>query len=257
MRNGFNTVGIILRRYPLGEKDKLLVILSPQFGKLRVSARGARQSSSKLAGTTEPLVIANMHLVKGMTFHVLAQAECIETFPQIKQDITWISYASFLCELVERLTVDEDPAADLYEILVQSLYLLTVTSDAAALILAAQWHILHLSGYLPSTRECCVCSTNVSTKPDHLQYSPIRGGAVCERCSDGFRGELLPFHIETQRALHAIGNLTSTGDWSRFTLTEDTKSHLWTLVRAHMKSITDRDVKTITFLDALRFDTIG
>jgi hypothetical protein len=46
-------------------------------------------------------------------------------------------------------------------------------------------------------------------------------------------------------------------DWSSFSVDESLKPLLWQLVRSHMKAMTDRDLKTMVFLDALRFDPIG
>lgn len=253
----FSTRGVILKRYPLGEKDKLCVFLTPTHGKLRVSARGARQSSSKLAGVSEPMVMLDAQLHKGTTFHVLAQAEAIETFPLIKRDIGLISFAMFLLELVDRLTEDEDPAPELYELLVRTLYLLTASSDPASLVLAAQWHILHLTGYMPRIRECCICDSTLAGTNGMPFYAAHRGGVICHRCADGYRGETLAFTRPLQAVLHAIGDLITPADWSSFIVEEPLKPMLWQLVRSHMKAMTDRDLKTIVFLDALRFDAIG
>jgi DNA repair protein RecO (recombination protein O) len=253
----FSTRGLILKRYPLGEKDKLCVLLTPTYGKLRISARGARQSSSKLAGVSEPMVILDAHLHKGTTFHVLAQAEAIETFPVIKTDISLISFAMFLLELVDRLTEDEDPAPDLYELLVRTLYLLTASKDPASLVLAAQWHILHITGYMPRIRDCCICEVSLSSSSGLPFYAAHRGGVICHRCADGYRGETLAFTRPLQAVLYTIGDLITPADWSSFAVEESLKPMLWQLVRSHMKAMTDRDLKTMVFLDALRFDAIG
>ena len=253
----FSTRGIILKRFPLGEKDKLCIFLTPGYGKIRVSARGARQSSSKLAGLSEPMVLLDAQLHKGTTFHVLAQAEAIETFPVIKTDIDLIGFAMFLLELVERLTEDEDPAPDLYELLVRTLYLLAASNDPASLVLAAQWHILHLTGYMPRIRECCICDSRISSTTGIPFYAAHRGGVICSRCADGYRGETIPFTRPLQHVLHEIGELHTPGEWSSFSVDENLKPLLWLLVRSHMKAMTDRDLKTIVFLDALRFDAIG
>ena len=253
----FSARGLILKRYPLGEKDKLCILFTHTYGKLRVSARGARQSSSKLAGVSEPMVILDAHLHQGTTFQVLAQAEAIETFPVIKTDIVLISYAMFLLELVDRLTEDEDPAPDLYELLVRTLYLLGASRDPASLVLAAQWHVLHLTGYMPRIRECCMCDSRLDATAGLPFYAAHRGGVICHRCADGYRGETLAFTRPLQTVLHAIGDLMTPADWSSFAVDEALKPILWQLVRSHMKAMTDRDLKTMVFLDALRFDAIG
>ncbi len=253
----FSARGVILKRYPLGEKDKLCILLTHTHGKLKVSARGARQSSSKLAGVSEPMVILDAHLHQGTTFHVLSQAEAIETFPNIKTDIGLISFAMFLLELVERLTEEDDPVPELYELLVRTLYLLAPSKDPSSLVLAAQWHILHLTGYMPRIRECCICDIELSKSLGMPFYAAHRGGVICHRCADGYRGETIAFTRSLQTVLHTIGDLMTPADWSSFTVEESIKPYLWQLVRSHMKAMTDRDLKTMVFLDALRFDAIG
>jgi hypothetical protein len=80
---------------------------------------------------------------------------------------------------------------------------------------------------------------------------------ICHRCADGYRGETLAFTRPLQATLHQIGDLSTPADWSSFTVNETIKPLLWQLVRSHMKAMTDRDLKTMVFLDAMRFDAIG
>ena len=48
---------LVLRRIPLGEKDKIITLFSRELGKLRAVAKGARKPTSKLSGATEPLLL--------------------------------------------------------------------------------------------------------------------------------------------------------------------------------------------------------
>ncbi|UWU45655.1 Recombination protein O N terminal [Limnospira platensis C1] len=50
MSRTYKATGIILKAIPLGESDRLLTILTPEFGLMRVVAPGARKSRSRLGG---------------------------------------------------------------------------------------------------------------------------------------------------------------------------------------------------------------
>lgn len=49
----FSTPAIVLRRADYGEADRLLTLLTPERGKLRVLAKGARKITSRKAGHIE------------------------------------------------------------------------------------------------------------------------------------------------------------------------------------------------------------
>ena len=51
----YRTEALVLRHAPLGEADLLLSLLTPDQGKLRAVARGARRVTSRLVDTWNPL----------------------------------------------------------------------------------------------------------------------------------------------------------------------------------------------------------
>ena len=48
--------GVVLRSYPFGEGHRIVVLLSPERGKLRTVARGVRRVKSRLRGRLEPFM---------------------------------------------------------------------------------------------------------------------------------------------------------------------------------------------------------
>ncbi|MDE0708967.1 MAG: recombination protein O N-terminal domain-containing protein, partial [bacterium] len=45
--------GIVLRGYPFGEADRVLVIISPNHGQVRAVAKGVRRTRSRFGGRLE------------------------------------------------------------------------------------------------------------------------------------------------------------------------------------------------------------
>lgn len=61
----FNTEAIILRRTNYGEADRILTLLTPDYGQLSVIAKGVRKPKSKLAGGLELFAVSDVSVIKG------------------------------------------------------------------------------------------------------------------------------------------------------------------------------------------------
>jgi DNA repair protein RecO (recombination protein O) len=63
--NQLITTGIVLSRTDYGEADRILTLLTPDYGKLRLIAKGVRRIKSKLAGGIELFSISQLTFIKG------------------------------------------------------------------------------------------------------------------------------------------------------------------------------------------------
>ncbi len=102
MRN-FRTEGIIIKRRNFGEADRILTVITPNYGKISIKAAGVRKITSRRSAHTELLNHASLHLYKGKTFSILTEARMVEDFSGIKEDFTKVGLAYHLCELVDGL----------------------------------------------------------------------------------------------------------------------------------------------------------
>ncbi len=59
------TTGIILNRIDYGEADRILTLLTPDYGKLRLLAKGVRRIKSKMAGGIELFSVSQLGFIKG------------------------------------------------------------------------------------------------------------------------------------------------------------------------------------------------
>ena len=62
----YPTPAIVIGRLNLGEADRILTLLTPDYGKLRVSIRGVRKIKSRLAGHVELFSQTRLMLAKGI-----------------------------------------------------------------------------------------------------------------------------------------------------------------------------------------------
>lgn len=120
----FTTEGIIVKRSNFGEADRLLTIITPYKGKIKVVAKGVRRITSRRGGNVELLNKVKLQIFQGKGLAILTEAQSLETFPKIKGDLTLLSYASHLVEVTERLLPEEQSNPAAYNLLATALHLL-------------------------------------------------------------------------------------------------------------------------------------
>lgn len=118
------TEGIVIRRSNFGEADRILTVLTPFRGKMKVVAKGVRRITSRRAGNVELLNNVKLHIFVRIGMPILTEAESLNTYSKIKSDLILSSYGSYIAELVERLTAENQPAPEVYKLVVDILNLL-------------------------------------------------------------------------------------------------------------------------------------
>ena len=79
--------GIVLRTWRLGEADRIVVLLTPENGKVRAVAKGVRKTRSKFGGRLEPTSHVAVQLYAGRgDLDIVTQAETIDRFESLRLD---------------------------------------------------------------------------------------------------------------------------------------------------------------------------
>lgn len=120
----FTTEGIITRRSNFGEADRILTIITPYKGKIKVVAKGVRRITSRRGGNVELANKVKLHIFLGQGMPILTEAESLETFPKIKKNLLLSTYASHILELADRLLPEDQANPAAYNLLGTALALL-------------------------------------------------------------------------------------------------------------------------------------
>lgn len=186
------TRGIILRSQKWGDADRILTVYSPNFGKIRGVARGARRMKTRFGGVLEPFGLVDLTLFQKTpeALGQISQIDLIMSFASIREDLTVMTAAARMVRMVEVITVDRDPNHEMFSALVHGLESLSPEADVALMTLLFQIHILSHTGFRPQFDSCTECG-----KPANqcmLQwFSPRLGGVVCEECGQRGVGHML------------------------------------------------------------------
>ncbi|NER20934.1 MAG: DNA repair protein RecO [Symploca sp. SIO1B1] len=192
MSRTYKATGINLKSIPLGEADRLVTILTREYGLIRAVAPGARKQKSKLGGRTGLFVVNQLLLAKGRSLDKITQAETLESYPGLSKDLGKLAASQYLAELVLYHALSEQPQEELFELLNEHLRRLeqlpnvTANQSETSLVLAQLsqgiFHLLALAGVAPQVQICCVTQQSLNpnfTDPDwRVGFSLDAGGTV-------------------------------------------------------------------------------
>ena len=191
----YKTNAIILRRMPLGETDKIITVMTRESGKYNAVAKGARKTTSRLAGATEPLMFLKASLAEGMNLDILTQCEIRESFARLRGDFGLYLRATYVCELMDKTTPERDTvsAPEAFDLLLSTLYILQRAVDPDACVHAYELQLMAQIGYEPQLMECMRCERSFDEQSvQTAAFSPARGGALCDICVSHVREETFP-----------------------------------------------------------------
>jgi DNA repair protein RecO (recombination protein O) len=175
--------GIVLRTYKLGEADRIIVFMTKDRGKVRAVAKGVRKTRSKFGSRLEPMSHVAVQLYEGRELDIVTQAESVDHFRPIRDDLDRITRGSTMLEAVDQMALDREPNPRLYQMLLGALR--TLAGHNGPLVVPAFfWKLLALEGLQPMLNECVGCGAQ---PPDCVlvAFDLESGGARCEDCRRG------------------------------------------------------------------------
>lgn len=179
----YRTEAIVLRRADFGEADRLLTILTPEFGKRRVLAKGVRRIRSRKAGHLERFMRTSLLLARGRELDLISQAEVIAAHPDLREDLARSALAHYVAELAEAFAPEGEESRALYHLLAETLDRLDTEEDLQRVVRYYELHLLEIAGFRPQVEICVGCGEPLREEPGPYGFDPPRGGVLCPRCA--------------------------------------------------------------------------
>jgi DNA repair protein RecO (recombination protein O) len=170
----YHDVGVALRTVRLGEADRIVTFITREHGKIRAVAKGVRKTKSHIGARVEPLSHATLLCWRGRELDVVTQVEVIDHFRAIREDLDRLSQAMTMLEIIDQVTLEHNPAPELYALLVGALRALD--EGGSPLVLGAFcWKLLSLEGVAPIIDSCARCGS----KEPLVAFDASEGGFLC------------------------------------------------------------------------------
>lgn len=169
---------VILKSIRAREADRVLTLYTRQAGKIRAMAHGVEKPASKKRGAVQPFSYSRLLLRRGREIDTVSQGEGVEIFPALRQSLDGLARASYIAEMVDAFTVDEDPLSGVFDLLVETFGILGRSFDHMA-VRAFDIKLMSLLGFRPELDKCVLCG---SPGGERLRFVPRQGGIVCAEC---------------------------------------------------------------------------
>ena len=190
---------IVLRSWAYGESDKIVSLLTRDFGKIRGIAKGAKRSRKRFLNVLEPFTLVQLrfHQRANSPLAFVHACDWVYVFRDITKTLPKIAHASYLVEITDELTRDGDDSLSLFDHLRDGLRFLEKNEVSTEFLTAFELTLLRLAGYQPTLEHCqrCGARSGPGNGNGHWGFSPRDGGVLCRDCR-GYRKEAVPLSAE-------------------------------------------------------------
>ncbi len=237
---------MIIREQTIGESDRLVTLLSDEFGLIKAFVRRAKSYKNQNLSSTSLFVYGEFKLYKGKDAYVIDNASPIEVFFDLRSDIERLSLAQYFAQLIYYLGQEEQPSHDMLRLVLNALHLICKGNKSLKLIKAAyEMRLLCLGGYMPNILACYRCGTFESDP----MYFDVQEG--CIYCKDCFRNNAV---TAPHGVITAIRYICLTEDVSKvfsFKLSDDNITVLCDICEKYMLSRVEGRLTTLEFYKGL------
>ena len=186
--HSFRVEALVLRHSDWGEADRLLTLFTRELGKVRAIAKGVRKIRSRKAGHLEPFTRVTLQLARGRDLLIVTQAEAVDAYLPLGENLVLTGYASYVIELLDRFTYEEGENRALYSLLTDTLARLAAGDWAWLVVRYYEVRLLDILGFRPELFHCVQCHEEIRAQDQF--YSALAGGVLCPRCGAGIASAL-------------------------------------------------------------------
>lgn len=245
----YRVTAVVLRHADWGEADRLVTLFTREQGKVRAVAKGARRIRSRKAGHLEPFTQVSLQLARGRDLPIITQADTLEPYLPIRDDLLLTGYAAYVLELLDRFTYEETTeSATPFRLLVETLGRIAFEPDPWLAVRSYEMRLLDTLGFRPQLFQCANCQREIL--PEDQFLSPLSGGVICPRCGLGLPG-LWPVSTEVLKYLRHFQRSSYT-EARRANPPPAIRKELETLMQGYFTYLLERELNTPGFLKKIR-----
>lgn len=245
---------MVLNVMPVGEADRLCVLLTDRLGIVRAFAKGARRIKNKNFASTMQFAYGGFQLFEHKDRYYIDEADHEELYLALRDDIEGLALAQYLCELAMELTPPDSGGKIFLRLMRAALYSVSRKKHPNILIkAAAEMRIMCMAGYQPNLIMCQGCGCY---EADEMHFMLRSGQLRCGECGPD-RSE--PFVTMSKGALAAMRHAAYAEQRSLFSfaLGEDSSKQLAEACESYLLQNTEHSFVTLEFYKSLSVGSGG
>ena len=238
------TPGLVLRVTDYNDRDALLTLLTPEYGKLTVKARGLRRKNSPLVAPCQLLAYGEFTLFEYRGQYSINEARAVELFTLLRRDLCKLSLGTYFAQAAEVVSQEDLPNPQILSLVLNCLHALSKLDEPEKKVKSVfELRIACLAGYQPDLYGCHACGSQAPTLFDITE-----GVLDCGSCTSG--GIRLPVNPGIMEAMRYIC-LCDPKRLFAFELGEDNMDKLSHLTEAYLCAQLERGFSTLDFYKSL------
>lgn len=249
------TKALVIREYIVGESDKYVTLFTKEYGKIQALAPKAKKADRGFASSTQLFVYGDFILTSFKDTYRLVNAEIIEMFHDIRNNLEALSYASYVMEFVQYVTEPMLSQPALLKLTLQTLKAFTYEGASYELIRRI-YEIRALSeiGFGLQMGVCTECGEVLKEDDNAIYYFSVEaGGLVCQGCMPYYK-DIIRISYSTRFTIHYI--LTSpVNKLYHFTVSQPIQKQINEICDRYVPFYINKSFKTIDFI--LRLEALN
>lgn len=203
----YSTKAIILKNTDFAENDRVVHILSREYGKLSLKAKSVRKQSSKLAGHLIELNCSLIEFTHGKNFLHIIGAETIANWQITRLYLNKLFFARYACSLIDNFCEEDYAVPKIWQMLFDLLSLMD-SNDANGRylwVLSRQFQasLIKELGLRPRTDVCSKCCRTIEAKEGRFIFSFRDGSFLHRNCGDN-RNAQNKFYVFKKEDLRVV-----------------------------------------------------
>jgi len=237
------TEAIVLKRINYGDTSRIVSLLTQDYGRLSVIAKGTRSPRSRLGPVLDTLNHLQVVVYKkeGKDLHLLSQCDLLTRFSRLTTDLHRLGCAMSVLDLVSASSHYDEDSTVLFETTLESLHAMDSGPDPYSVLLYFQTRLLSILGFQPDFFCCVSCKAVVDgSGTKNGDFRLTADGILCPTCK--------PVHIswlgirtETLSALRLFQGMSSGWQSDGATVSGDAyreaRSVMLHLLRTHVEGV--------------------
>ncbi len=174
------TKGLVIKEVSYGDSDKMLTLITEDYGKITVLARNAKKNGSRTSYGTQVLTYGEYVLFKGRTSFTMNSCDVLMNFYNLATDLTCFTHAAHMLDMAGDAAQDNAVSAQILNLLIYGLQALKKGRTPLLVSSSFALKLMQITGYPPHVCSCASCNT---CDIEQIFFSFKHNGFICENCS--------------------------------------------------------------------------
>ncbi len=255
-----NFKGLVLSDTTWGENDKLLSVLTAEYGKISVLLKGGSSLKNKASGACMPMCYSEFITADRGGRPWVREARELEGFSNIRTSLEDTATSLYICEVANEVCVENSDESEMLQLILNTLYALDRNLKPRQIIKAAfELRTAAVCGFTPDL----VCCSECGKEESEIMYLDVMDGVMhCDECHrkhnaltgirEGHTALLMLLDKELLNAMRYV-SYSNAKRYLSFELSPERYQIFAEYCEKYLVNHIDKEFKTLAFLKSLKY----